>query len=188
MVEEVNLLGSPITRVTDVAQYLDQHHYLGRAGRGVAWSDEFGVMVLANPTSRKLPHDRWLELTRWCLSGEKNAGSMQWARVKRWLLDERPDITTVVSYSDPGVGHTGSLYKACNWIWAPTWQKLRPPPSGGGSWDGITTQTPKDRWIYPLRPDPERESILAIKDASVVKRFPEAQYREPRWKGLRWTR
>ena len=37
-------------------------------------------------------------------------------------------VSTVVSYSDPSAGHTGSLYRACNWIWAPTWLRLRPPP------------------------------------------------------------
>jgi hypothetical protein len=130
-----NLL-TPISDVRSVAEYLNQHHYLGAARRGFAWSDEFGVMVLAKPTSRKLPHETWLELSRWCLTGESNAGSRQWSRVHKWLLAERPEITTVVSYSDPSVGHTGSLYRACNWIWAPTWMRLRPPPSAGGSWDG----------------------------------------------------
>jgi hypothetical protein len=180
------LLGQ-VVPVFAVADYLDRKHYLGAAKRGMAWSDEFGVLVLANPTSRHLPHDRWLELTRWCLVGEPNAGSRQWARVSRWLTLERPDITTIVSYSDPSVGHTGSLYRACNWIWAPTWHRLRPPPTGGGSWDGVTQQAPKDRWIFPLRRDEERETILSLRDDSVRRKMPEAEYREPRWKGARWT-
>ena len=151
-----------------VAAFLDAHHYLGAARRGVAWSDEYGVLVLASPTSRHLPND-WLELSRWCLVGGENAGSQQWAQVARWLRMHHP-ATTVVSYSDPSVGHTGALYKACNWIWAPTWQRLRPPPSGGGSWDGVTVQSVKDRWIFPLRYDARRVTVLRVNDESLQRR------------------
>jgi hypothetical protein len=69
-----------IVPVANVAAFLDAHHYLGRARRGVAWSDELGVLVLASPTSRHLPTD-WLELSRWCLVGEKNGGSRQFLKV-----------------------------------------------------------------------------------------------------------
>lgn len=156
--------------VKDVASFLDENHYLGAAKRGIAWQDEFGVLVLANPTSRRLPQSRWLELTRWCLLGEKNAGSRQWARVARYIRESRPDITTVVSYSDPSVGHTGSLYRACNWLHAPTWQRLRPPPSGNGMWKDGQIQSVKDRWVFPLLPDCERQALLSIKDESLVRR------------------
>lgn len=172
------LLDSRTVPVANVAAYLDANHYLGRARRGLAWSDEYGVLVLAAPTSRRLPTD-WLELSRWCLTGERNAGSRQWARVVRYLRDERPEVTTVVSYSDPSVGHTGALYKACNWIWAPTWHRLRPPPSGNGSWDGETPSAAKDRWVYPLAPDPRRESLLIPHDTSLL-RTGCPRYVEPR--------
>lgn len=173
---------SPIVTVSEVAYVLDSNHYLGAARRGFAWSDEFGVMVLGSPASRSLPHDRWIELTRWCLNGTKNGGSQQWARVWRWLYENRPDITTVVSYSDPGVGHTGALYRACNWLWAPTWLRLRPPPSGNGSWQKGKVEAVKDRWVFPLRADDEREGILQVNDTALKKRMPEAEYREPRFK------
>jgi hypothetical protein len=152
-----------------VAHYLDQLHYLGSTGRGFAWSDEYGVLVLAKPTSRRLPQDgTWLELVRWCLTGERNGGSRQWSRVSRFLRSDMPDVTTVVSYSDPSVGHTGALYKACNWTWAPTWHRLRPPPSGNGSWADGEAQSVKDRWVFCLRPDARRDEILRVKDASLV--------------------
>jgi hypothetical protein len=35
-----------------VAAFLDDLHYLGAATRGTAWSDEYGVLVLAKPTRR----------------------------------------------------------------------------------------------------------------------------------------
>jgi hypothetical protein len=171
---------SPICSPASIAQVLDRNHYLGAAKRGFAWSDEFGVMVLGNPASRSLPHDRWLELTRWCLNGTPNGGSQQWRAVSRWLYENRPEITTVVSYSDPGVGHTGALYRACNWLWAPTWLRLRLPPSGNGSWQQGKVETVKDRWVFPLRADDERATILKVKDAALRKRMPEAEYREPK--------
>lgn len=161
----------------DVEHVLRERHYLGPTRRGFAWSDEHGVLVLASPTSRHLPSD-WLELTRWCLYGEKNAGSKQWAKVARYLKTEH-GATTVVSYSDPSVGHTGALYRACNWIWAPTWQRLRPPPSQGGSWDGKRIQAVKDRWVFPLRQDSRRAQILRVNDESLQrKRCP--SYIEPK--------
>jgi hypothetical protein len=152
----------------NVAAYLDAHHYLGAARRGFAWSDEYGVLVLASPTSRHLPSD-WLELSRWCLVGTPNGGSRQWAQVARWLRANHP-ATTVVSYSDPSAGHTGALYKACNWRWAPTWQRLRPPPTGNGSWVEGEPQSVKDRWVFPLRPDARRADVLAVHDASLVRK------------------
>jgi hypothetical protein len=183
----VSTLLGPVCNVASVSELLRERHYLGPARRGWAWSDEFGVMVFANPTSRRLPHATWLELTRWCIVGGKNAGSQQWAAVKRYLLTECPDVTTVVSYSDPSVGHTGALYRACGWLAAPTWMSLRPPPSAGGSWDGVTVQAVKDRWVYPLRRDDGRAEVLAVQDEALVLRFPGAGYREPRWRRGRWS-
>lgn len=164
---------------SNVNQILSSMHYLGAAKRGFPYQDEFGVLVLANPSSRRLPHSRWLELVRWCLYGTKNGGSSQWKRVCRWLRETRPEVTTIVSYSDPSVGHTGALYRASNWLWAPTWHRLRTPPSGNGKWsEHGKTESAKDRWIFCLRSDSERESLLAIKDESVVSRMPWAEYRE----------
>ena len=150
---------------------LTEKHYLGPIGRGIAWQDELGVLVLTTPTARHIPQ-HWLELARWCLYGVKNGGSMQWARVARALRAsaQHAKFTTVVSYSDPSVGHTGALYKACNWQWAPTWHRLRPPPSGNGNWGG-GAQSVKDRWVFPLRDDAERDEVLRVKDTSAAKRL-----------------
>lgn len=164
-----------------VNQILSSTHYLGPINRGKPYRDEFGVLVLANPSSRRLPQSRWLELVRWCLFGTKNGGSQQWSRVCRMLRAERPEITTVVSYSDPSVGHTGALYRASNWLWAPTWHRLRTPPSGNGKWtQGGKVEAVKDRWIFCLQPDSTREAILQIHDAAIVRRYPWAQYQESR--------
>lgn len=160
---------------------LQEHHYLGACGRArLTYRDRFGVIVFAAPASRHLPR-HWLELSRWCLVGERNGGSRQWAAARRWLAEQRHDVTTVVSYSDLSVGHTGALYRACNWLWAPTWHRLCPPPTGFGSWDGRTTQAVKDRWIWVVRPDEERLAVLALKD-SYERRFQGASYREPKFR------
>lgn len=160
---------------------LDEFHYLGKSARGRIYRDEYGVMVFGNPSSRQLPQAKWLELLRWCITATTlNAGSRQWKLARLWILREMPDVTTIVSYSDPSAGHTGALYRACNWLWAPTWHRLRPPPTGNGSWDGETQQATKDRWVFPLRPDAERPELLSLKDAALSAAMPWAEFREGR--------
>lgn len=159
-----------VVPVRTVAHFLDELHYLGAAYRGTAWSDDYGVIVLAKPTSRRLPQDgTWLELSRWCLVGIRNGGSRQWSAVAKYLRTERQEVTTVVSYSDPAAGHTGALYKACNWRWAPTWHRLRPPPTGNGEWTDGEPQSVKDRWVFTLRPDPRRVELLTVADESLLR-------------------
>lgn len=179
-----DLFGNSWMPVAVVADTLRRRHYLGPATRGRAYEDEYGVIVLGKPTSRRLPQDgSWLELSRWCLFGIKNGGSRQWARVVRLL--KREAVTTVVSYSDPSVGHTGALYRACNWLWAPTWHRLRPPPSGNGRWSQGKLESVKDRWIFELRPDSRRQELLAVKDEALVRREPTCLYRDG--KGVRYS-
>jgi len=169
-----------------VAQLLRERHYLGPIDRGAAWIDEYGCIVIAAPTSRRLPRETWLELARWCLLGAKNGGSQQWSGFVRALKRARPDVTTVVSYSDPSAGHTGALYRACNWWWAPTWHRLRPPPTGNGAWSNRERESVKDRWIFPLRSDPARPTILRVNDDAILRRWAWAEYHEPG--GVPWKR
>lgn len=158
-------------------------HYLGASNRtGLEYADEFGWITFSNPTSRRLPQD-WLELNRWILVGKRNGGSTQWARAVRWLRRMAPTCTTVVSYSDPSVGHTGALYRACNFVAAPTWHRLVPPPTGNGTRSG-KRQSIKDRWVYPLLPDPRRVEALSLERA-YAERFPGRGYAEPK---RRWRR
>ncbi len=164
-----------------VNQILSSMHYLGPIDRGFPYRDEFGVLVLANPSSRRLPQFHWLELVRWCLFGTRNGGSQQWSRVYRWLKETRPEVTTIVSYSDPSVGHTGALYRASNWLWAPTWHRLRQPPSGNGKWSkGGKVEAVKDRWVFCLHQDAEREALLRVRDDALMRKMPWAEFREGR--------
>lgn len=161
-------------------ELLRQHHYLGpmkSSGRltvvGTRGPAPVAAMVWRYPTSRNLPaFGSWLELSRWCLTPDagENAGS----RMHRWsvklIRDHLPDVTTLVSYSDPAHGHTGALYRACNWQWAPTWHRLRTPPSGNGDW-GTGPQAVKDRWVFCLKRDPVRDSVLAVDDGAAVRHW-----------------
>lgn len=156
---------------------LAQHHYLGPTARAalVVVGLRAGTVVacqtwVENPSARLLPNDgTWLELTRWCLTPDSgpNAGSRQDAWARRRLRELFPRATTLVSYSDPSEGHDGALYRACNWLWAPTHHTLRYRldgagyPSGHGRWaPGAEQQAPKDRWVYPLRRDARRDELL----------------------------
>lgn len=165
--------GFHVGSLVEANDLLARRHYLGPVewARFVlcqwAGGAVVGAMVFRLPTSRRLPFDgTWLELARWCLTpeGGPNAGSRM-SKVATVELRRRfPEATTLVSYSDPSAGHTGRLYRACNWRWRPTWHRFQQPPSGGGSWDGVTRAEPKDRWIFELRPDPARAAFLRIED------------------------
>jgi hypothetical protein len=149
-------------------------HYLGNARRvSLEYADEFGFITFSNPTSRRLPQD-WLELNRWILLGKKNGGSQQWRRAVQWIRRQAPRCTTVISYSDPAVGHSGALYRACNFVTAPTWLRLVPPPTGNGTRSG-RPHSVKDRWVYPLLRDERRVAVLSLAPAYAA-RFPGRSY------------
>lgn len=170
-------------RELPVAAVLDQNHYLRRVGRGDVYRDEYGLMVFASVSSRLLNRPGFMELTRWCLWGGPNAGSMQWRRCRAWLLTSYPVATTVVSYSDPSVGHDGALYRACGWLWAPSAAFVLGQPSGGGGSRPSAKVACKHRWVYPLRRDEGRETALGFfREPAARRRYPYAEYREPKWK------
>jgi hypothetical protein len=160
--------GFELGSLDDANPLLASAHYLGpthRARLVVVQYVENAVVaaqVWSLPTTRHLPADgSFLELARWCLTPDsgKNAGSRMHAFAVRAIRSTLPEVTTLVSYSDRAVGHTGSLYRACNWQWKPAWQRVSPPPSGSGSWDGVTRQEPKDRWVFVIRRDPEQRRL-----------------------------
>lgn len=156
---------------------LARAHYLGPLDSaqlifvGVVDREVVAGQVWRTPTTRHLPPDgSWLELSRWCLTPQagENAGSRFHREAVR-LLRGLTGATTLVSHSDPSVGHTGALYRACNWLWSPTWLRLRPPPSGHGAWRPGEPQAIKDRWIFPLRRDPARAEVCAVRDAAAIR-------------------
>ena len=165
--------------IPSAADILDEHHYLGAAGARarLTYEDEHGLITFSNPAARRLPQD-WLELSRWCLVDRR--GSEQWAACLRWLR-QRTEATTIVSYSDPSVGHDGALYRACGWLWAPVWHVLREPPTGCG-FRGGKRQRAKHRWVYLLKPDDRRGAALALRDEALARKWPWISYTEPAWR------
>lgn len=162
--------------MADANVRLRASHYLGASRRGFALACEGGVMVFANPSSRRLPQQTWLELVRWCItSEEKNFGSQMFKAAVAVLKKSRPQVSTLISYSDPSTGHNGALYRGCNWCWAPTW--LRPPPSANGNWGSDKKAAVKDRWFYPLRPEIRRH-LLEVNDVSILRKCPWARFDE----------
>ena len=166
--------------VDEANRLLTEAHYLGpmKTGKIVAVivGDLDDRIVAAQiwklPTSRRLPFDgTWLELARWCLVPDAgpNAGSRQHKAALPTL--RALGATTLVSYSDPSVGHTGALYRACNWIWAPTWQRLRPPPSGNGKWKTDHVQSVKDRWVFHLTPEDKHRDAMVITDRGALRHW-----------------
>jgi len=167
-----------VVDVNDVSSFLQAEHYLGplRSARLVIAGSLDGAVVAATvwrrPTSRRLPKDgTWLELSRWCLTPRAgiNAGSRSHAASVRILRTVEPLVRTLVSYSDPAVGHRGELYRACNWLWAPSWLRLRPPPTANGNWGGEQVASVKDRWVFPLRRDDLRGDALRIDDPGAIR-------------------
>ncbi len=175
----------------EVNPLLASSHYLGplKSARLVFAArvngEVAGAMVWRTPTSRRLPSDgSWLELSRWCLTPElgANAGSQAHRAVTRLLRQDALSVTTLVSYSDPSVGHTGALYRACNWLWAPTWLRLRPPPTGNGSWQTEHRQSVKDRWVFCTRKDDSRASVLEVGDRGAIRYWlREGEHHERTW-------
>jgi len=169
----------PATAI-EVNPMLTAEHYLGpivSGGHqliyaGIQHRHPIAIQVWRTPTSRRLPNDgTWWELSRWCLRPTPNLGSTQHGNLIRHIKRCHPEVTTLVSYSDPSVGHTGALYRACNWRWAPTWHRLRPPPTGNGEWTTGDPQSVKDRWVFLLGDDERRPELLSINDASIRRRI-----------------
>lgn len=148
---------------------LRREHYLGpltAGGSSLVFvgrreGEVVACQIWRRPTSRSLPNDgTWLELSRWCLTPQ--AGANAGSRCHRAVVPILREMgaRTIVSYSDPSQGHTGALYRACNWIWAPTWLRLRPPPSGNHEWTKGQPQAVKDRWVFHVtKADPGRAAL-----------------------------
>lgn len=169
-----------VAGLKEVNELLARAHYLGPIGGGRIIFGGFidGQLVAAqvwrSPTSRHLPQDgTWLELSRWCLTPESGdyGGSRMHKQAVRHIRVAFPGVRTLVSYSDPEHGHTGALYRSCNWIWAPTWLRLRPPPTANGNWGKTKKQAVKDRWVFPVKADPVFDRITDVDDPPAVRKY-----------------
>ena len=57
------------------------------------------------------------ELARLYLLDEVPQNAETWliAQSVKWIKQNRPEVCNLVSYADPSVGHSGTIYRAANW-------------------------------------------------------------------------
>jgi len=82
--------------------------------------DVLGAVVFALPpreTSKRYGGETW-ELARLWLDDlvPQNAETWLIAQTVRYIRQHYESVKVLVSYADPSVGHTGTVYKAANWI------------------------------------------------------------------------
>lgn len=115
----------PISRAD--ADSMIKQHYLGRwpgvcvcllaLRRG---GKALGVIVFALPpreTMKRYGGETW-ELARLWIEETvpTNAETFLIARGVRFIRQNHPAVKVLVSYADPSVGHTGTIYRAANWV------------------------------------------------------------------------
>lgn len=112
----------------ELREWIKARHYTKTAPPGYVLALEFleqnghgqrrvGAMLLGRPTSRELPADRWFELTRMFFVDEAppNTESRALALMRRHVRTWHPAIRGLLAYSDPSVGHGGTVYQADGW-------------------------------------------------------------------------
>ena len=106
----------------------------------------YAVAIWSNPVARNLPQREWLELRRLAVAPDapRHTCSRMLSVMARLLRRYRPEVSTLVSYSDTAV-HAGTIYKAAGWRQASInphghWtRRKRPRPRA-------QSESPKIRW------------------------------------------
>lgn len=106
------------------SQWIALHHYLQACPPGFVQVIEFtegreliGAMLLGRPAAKEYDPNLILQLHRMFFvdeapkNTESRALSMMRKHVRTWL----PQIRLLLSYSDPSVGHEGTIYEADGW-------------------------------------------------------------------------
>lgn len=108
----------------ELREWIIARHYLRSAPPGyrvalefLNGADRIGGMLLGRPTSRELSPDLWIELTRmyFCDEAPRNTESQALAMMRRWIRVWMPAVKGLLAYSDPSVGHVGTVYLADGW-------------------------------------------------------------------------
>lgn len=120
----------------EIARRIHEHcHYLGsfRSGEHLALRTELSadapIVALATlssldvePLMRFLPRGvepaNALVLARLVShpAAPRNTLSFLLGRVRAWLNDQRPEIRLLLTYLDPNLGFSGTIYRASNWV------------------------------------------------------------------------
>jgi len=125
-------------------EYIKAHHQKRSAPPGHIAAFEFlesakrvGVALVGRPTARTYDPDLIVEFTRLCFADKGNCGSQALSMMRAWVRKWLPGIRLVISYSDPGDGHEGTIYRADNWC---PLRKTRAMHEGSG-WDSRKERT-----------------------------------------------
>lgn len=112
------------TESRELRDWIKARHYTKTAPPGYVLALEFvqngarvGAMLLGRPTSRGLDPDTWLELTRMFFvdAAPQNTESRALGLMRRHVRIWYPSIRALLAYSDPSVGHVGTVYIADGW-------------------------------------------------------------------------
>jgi hypothetical protein len=123
----------------------DEHKFFGGVNEqliGVAcYGDPIGRHSGAS-ISETLDRTEVLELTRLFVFDGYGSNIESWfvGQTFNWLRENAPHIKALVSYSDPKVGHLGTVYQATNWVYQGN--KIRPNDSWSFKWSEI------DEWHH----------------------------------------
>jgi hypothetical protein len=123
----------------------DVHKFFGGVNEkliGVAcYGDPVGRHSGAS-ISETLDRTEVLELTRLFVFDGYGSNIESWfvGQTFNWLRENAPHIKALVSYSDPKVGHLGTVYQATNWIYQGN--RIRPNDSWSFKWSEI------DEWHH----------------------------------------
>ena len=100
----------------------DEHKFFGGVNEKL-----IGVACYGDPVGRHsgasiselLDRTEVLELTRLFVFDGYGSNIESWfvGKTFEWLRENAPHIKALVSYSDPKVGHLGTIYQATNWIY-----------------------------------------------------------------------
>lgn len=177
-----------LRRVTkrEAAAMVAKHHYAGGIHNGpLAWGcfrgDELrGVVAFAAPCSEATRaavfgeehKDSVIELHRLVVAPDHPKNFTSWfvSRVVRLLVEHRPQTRAVLSFADMSEGHTGAIYRACNFLYTGTtgaprrfWRdpegRLRHPRQSSRN---ITAREAAAMgWVAEMR-EPKRRFILIV--------------------------
>ncbi len=114
-----------------IIEFLQKWHYAGYGRNGsvhvtccvngeIAAVAKFASAIRQEvATSIKLKYDEILELDRFCINPKyqkKNFASFFLSSASKLVKLHNSKLVALVSFADPAYGHSGTIYKAANWI------------------------------------------------------------------------
>ena len=124
------LVIEPIDRL-ESELFLGKYHYAGRVNKsGIGYAAKLGETVIAvcvfdyptrseSTTRLVLKSKQLIELVRFCIHPsyqKKNLASWFISKCLRSLKAKKPELKCVISFADSTFGHSGTIYRASNWI------------------------------------------------------------------------